>query len=742
MFLNKFFLGIFLLGAFCSQSASALTDQEKEKNVMEELATYSLAGSALKIVTYNTLHGISSDPLDNNTTMNVYLELEPYTYSLFDPTSDFFVKIDDTKELQEILERVKVENIAASQRYERLTSWVGEIGFELDMLSLTTNTYDLVQNFSKAIDSNGSVHQEAITFGEQNVFDTYLAASQLIAQTGQLTSESTVETLWNKNTFAKGLVRRPDLSRAQILDVISLGAYLESTVYKYLKDNAIEEINYNIFIIHKNTLESRQRIVNQLSELYYNKENLNEVIVEEDIHYILKIHNALSTVYSEVPGSTYLLSQIFRDLSENTIYLNNFYSVNTFSELANDQKIFVALDALKEMAVKEDLELQNYLETTIGNTDTTVADIVVEGFQENSIYDIYNTESLMKKMFIYKGTSYSPYFYYNILFKVSFNSAIATRIQFMLTQEGREIGRMKEAQPLKQEKHIFSKRLPIPEGSLGDSVAVHFDKDVYYRDKVFANASLGLPYYLVYQVEGEASSRVEAMYDILRGTLVFTSPRDEAYEMYEIEVTQSPRWEGDNELRLFSYTLPVGDTGVWAENLTDESFGSNEQNTTKLLLKTGQTISYVDFDDGYYQKGITRDYSRSLEGVVTDNVTKLEWQDDYSDNSDTIKQGKWQEAIDYCNALQLDGGNWRLPSLVELETIVDDGTGNPAVTEDIFNNIQTSYSRYWTSTPYAYNTAYAWYVDFYRGVSNNDIKTDSRTDIMHLHYIRCVRDGQ
>ncbi len=709
---------------------------------MEKLATYSLAGSVVKFVSDNALHALSSSALDNNSTMNVYLEFEPYTYSLFDPTSELFVKIEDTKVLQEILEQVKVENIDASQRYVRLSSLVGVAGFDLDMLSLATNSYDMVQNFSKAIDSNGNVRQEALAFGAENVFDTYLSASQITAQIAQWAPESVVATFWEKNIFAKGLVKSTNVSWSQVLGAISLGAYLESTVYMQFRDNAIEEINHNIFLVHKNTIESRERIVNQLTELYFKKEKLNETIREEDIHGILQIYNALSPTYSDVVGKTYVLSQIFRDFSKNIIYLNNFYSVDTFSELPNDQKILVALDALKEMAVQEDLELQGYLNTIVGDAGASVADMIISAFQENSLYDIYDTESLMKKMFLYEGTSFSPHFYYNILFKVSFNSAIATRIQFILAEEGREISRMKEAQTLKQEKDVFSRRLPIAAGSFGDSIAVYFDKDVSYRDEIFANASLDLPYYMVYRVEGEGFTRVEAMYDVVRGALVFNSPRDEAYEMYEVQVTQPPRWEGDNEVRWYSYTLPVGDTGVWAKNLTDEGSDTSVQDATSLLLKTGQTTSYVDFDDGYYQKGLTRDYSRSSTGVVTDNVTKLEWQDDYSDNADAIKQGKWQEAIDYCAALQLDGGRWRLPTLVELETIVDNGTGNPSITESSFTKIILSYSRYWTSTPFAYDTSYAWYVDFYRGVSNNDIKTDSRTDIMHLHYVRCVRDGQ
>ena len=46
------------------------------------------------------------------------------------------------------------------------------------------------------------------------------------------------------------------------------------------------------------------------------------------------------------------------------------------------------------------------------------------------------------------------------------------------------------------------------------------------------------------------------------------------------------------------------------------------------VLKTGQTTSYAANDDGTYQKGVARSYTRNgASGIVTDNVTGLQWQD-------------------------------------------------------------------------------------------------------------------
>ena len=129
------------------------------------------------------------------------------------------------------------------------------------------------------------------------------------------------------------------------------------------------------------------------------------------------------------------------------------------------------------------------------------------------------------------------------------------------------------------------------------------------------------------------------------------------------------------------------------------------------------------------------DMSRDGAGIVTDSVTTLQWQDDYSDNGDVIKYTNWRAAINYCeNELSLGGHNdWRLPNKNELLSVVDYTKSNPAIYEE-FQNKTSNY--YWSSTTNANNPSSAWLVDFYNGTSND----------YYGKYIivpvRCVRSGQ
>ncbi len=125
-------------------------------------------------------------------------------------------------------------------------------------------------------------------------------------------------------------------------------------------------------------------------------------------------------------------------------------------------------------------------------------------------------------------------------------------------------------------------------------------------------------------------------------------------------------------------------------------------------------------------------FSRS-NGVVSDSTTKLEWQDDYSDNNNSIKNTTWQIAINYCENLTLNAqSDWRLPNKNELLSIVDYSKNSPSVNE-VFTN--TSNDDYWSSTTYQSYHYNAWIVKFDYGYTEHKGKDYS-------HSVRCVRAGQ
>jgi hypothetical protein len=145
-------------------------------------------------------------------------------------------------------------------------------------------------------------------------------------------------------------------------------------------------------------------------------------------------------------------------------------------------------------------------------------------------------------------------------------------------------------------------------------------------------------------------------------------------------------------------------------NLQIANFGS--------VPVSGQTSSYATGGDGDLQKGITWPdprFTDNGDGTVTDNLTGLIWLQDANRESTM----DWAAALAYCNSLADDGsdltdgsvaGDWRLPNVRELQSLIDYGNESPALpTGHPFSSVQST-SYYWSSTTRPNYTDRVWRV--------------------------------
>ncbi len=159
------------------------------------------------------------------------------------------------------------------------------------------------------------------------------------------------------------------------------------------------------------------------------------------------------------------------------------------------------------------------------------------------------------------------------------------------------------------------------------------------------------------------------------------------------------------------------------------------------LPVTGQTTSYADYDDGYYEMGSAFNYQTSDPAangdiVTTDNVTGLIWASDGNEaGCNWGQQTNWNAAIDWCSNLDFAGyDDWRLPNVKELQSIIDYGTISPAIDTTYFINTKSDF--YWSSTTVDDDISVAWYVSFYNGYVYGNNKTSN------FDYVRAVRGGE
>jgi len=130
-------------------------------------------------------------------------------------------------------------------------------------------------------------------------------------------------------------------------------------------------------------------------------------------------------------------------------------------------------------------------------------------------------------------------------------------------------------------------------------------------------------------------------------------------------------------------------------------------NPAVALAATGQTQTYAADDDGAMNMGVAWPAQRLVDhhdGTVTDSVTGLIWLKD----AGCLQPGTWKTAGSEVSELAsgscglTDGstaGQWRMPNLLELASIVDASASGPALPAGHpFANV--SNGLYWTSTSY------------------------------------------
>jgi len=114
------------------------------------------------------------------------------------------------------------------------------------------------------------------------------------------------------------------------------------------------------------------------------------------------------------------------------------------------------------------------------------------------------------------------------------------------------------------------------------------------------------------------------------------------------------------------------------------------------------------------------------DGTVRDNLTGLVWQQG-------VSPGVQSQAasITYCSTLTVpSGGGWRLPTVAELQTLVDESVSSPAIDTVYFPSTPSEW--FWSSSSVAGSPSYGWYVSFYYGNASNLVAVNP-------YRARCVR---
>jgi hypothetical protein len=210
-------------------------------------------------------------------------------------------------------------------------------------------------------------------------------------------------------------------------------------------------------------------------------------------------------------------------------------------------------------------------------------------------------------------------------------------------------------------------------------------------------------------------------------------------------------------------TSPLNDTGIdWGGDYPD---GNNATCTSNIAAPQdchyGRDATHHDDSDGHAGFSFTKldasgnalPASATEWSCVRDNVTGLTWEvktdnGGIHDKDNTYRWGgktalgsgygtyydDWDSLVDGSNAEALcDFTDWRVPTRKELANLASRDRYNPAIDTDYFPN--TGAASFWSSSPSAYGSDYAWNVYFNDGASYYGARNADG-------YVRLVRSGQ
>lgn len=191
-----------------------------------------------------------------------------------------------------------------------------------------------------------------------------------------------------------------------------------------------------------------------------------------------------------------------------------------------------------------------------------------------------------------------------------------------------------------------------------------------------------------------------------------------------------------------SYTYAVSDdfqeaVFVFKTNRNGNSckvIGGTNSTSTSLCDSILAAIDRNNDDDDENEER----YTNNNDGTVKDNSTGLTWSQDGSDGGMI-----WNDAMRVCqdNLKGLPGSGWRLPSIGEIQSIIELDQGIPPM-NPIFTNVQIA-GGYWSSTQEPGKWWSAYY--YWMGAENTEIYEDPtpQTNVIGIYslsgYVLCVR---
>lgn len=212
----------------------------------------------------------------------------------------------------------------------------------------------------------------------------------------------------------------------------------------------------------------------------------------------------------------------------------------------------------------------------------------------------------------------------------------------------------------------------------------------------------------------------------------------------KLDASAFPGAQGGFHKTASDWVLTILQTGAgsgrdfaWAFNLSDGIVSNAYSKAEPARLRCVSGGSQSGEAPGTVAVRPPDQYTLVAEGEVRDNYTGLVWERGYSS-----AQLSWQDAVAYCENLALNGQSWRLPSIRELSTLVDEALVAPSIDRDWFPDTRygaRSNHWYWASHTAQNNPNAAWALNFDDGFTGFNAGSEGAWNHFTQGWAKCVR---
>lgn len=376
----------------------------------------------------------------------------------------------------EELDQVRALEASNDVKYTRALERLENISDIVDIVTLGTKTYTLAENFSKAIDQQGNLRsrEEAALKGISDLFDAYVASIGVANLAARNIPKSVIFKFWAKNSLATGLKKTLSGKIAGPLGLITTLADVEGRIYTAFRDSSIAQTIKYTTNIHKNKLEARERTYQRIIDLYIEKMKKRDTIDPVELYRILEKYPTYRKKFSLITPDICRVADVYWDfLYKHNNFLQDSFGKNAASELTSRELVYVATQAMVQISVFEDNEINQFIYEKIAN-NATFADIIFGAFQGSDIYEIYNTDDLQNTLFPYrnsphqfnlinKKTSSGAYGYYTVVYLAALHTAEKNAEMEMAYEIGRRIKllRQKAEEQKRAEEYALEQQVTV-----------------------------------------------------------------------------------------------------------------------------------------------------------------------------------------------------------------------------------------------------------------------------------------